>query len=122
MTDPITSSLQIPAGRDGTAGDLVEHFTWVASRGLLNQATAKALRTACTRVLEIEGEGWQALDVRNLEAESLLNRFETLKKRDYNPGSLATYRSRFKKALQLYLSYLADPSGYRPQMRERASN
>jgi hypothetical protein len=102
---------------DGSARDFVDHWDWAASKGLMPKATAGALRIAASRILQIEGETWESVDVRELDVESLLGRFENLAKKEFAPGSLSTYQSRFRKALQLYLSYLKDPSAYRPPTR-----
>jgi hypothetical protein len=104
---------------DGSGRDFVAHWDWAASKGLLNRNTANALKAAARRVLSVEGDDWESINVRSLDVDSLLDRFENLAKKDFAPGSLATYRSRFKKAHSLYLSYLADPRNYRPQARDR---
>jgi hypothetical protein len=108
------------SGGEGSGSDFVAHWDWAASKGLLNRNTASALKAASSRILRIEGDNWETMDVRSIDADSLLDRFENLAKKDYTPDSLTTYRSRFKKALALYLSYLRDPRGYRPQGRERS--
>jgi hypothetical protein len=104
---------------DGSGRDFVDHWNWAATKGLLNSNTASALRAAVARVLAIEGESWESLDVRSLDVDRLLARFENLAKKDFTPESLATYRSRFIRAHRLYLSYLDDPRNYRPQTKER---
>lgn len=106
---------------DGTARAFVEHWDWVSARGLLNRNTALALRAAAGRVLQIEGSDWESVDVRNLDVEELLGRFANLAKQDFAPQSLATYQSRFRKALSLYAEYLNNPAGYRPHLRGRAT-
>jgi hypothetical protein len=107
--------------QDGTAKDFVDHWDWVTTKGLLNANTARTYKAAAARVLQIEGQGWESLDVRSLDVESLLGRFENLVKKDFTPASLAAYSSRFQAALRLYLSYLDDPRSYRPQSRDRAA-
>jgi hypothetical protein len=104
---------------DGSGRDFVDHWNWAAAKGLLNANTANALRAAVARVLAIEGDSWESINVRSLDVDSLLARFENLAKKDFTPESLATYRSRFIRAHRLYLSYLADPRNYRPQSKER---
>src|SRR5438046_2456882 len=116
---PGGDALQMEGHGDGTARDFVDHWDWAASKGLLNRNTANALKAAAKRVLLIEGDAWEFINVRSLEVDSLLDRFENLEKKAFTPESLATYRSRFKRAHSLYLSYLADPRNYRPQVRER---
>ena len=102
---------------DGSAKDFVNHWDWAASKGLMPRATALSLKAATTRVLQIEGGEWESIDVRDIDVESLLNRFEILAKKDFTGASLSTYQSRFRRAHQLYLSYLKDPSAYRPATR-----
>jgi hypothetical protein len=103
--------------RDGTGKDFVEHWTWAADRGLLNRDTARGLKAAVLRVLKIEGDDWEAIDVRSMDEDGLLDRFEVLEKKGFTPDSLSAYRSRFKKARALYLSYLENPRGYKPTFR-----
>ncbi len=105
---------------DGTGRDFVDHWNWAAEKGLLNRNTANALRAAVQRVLSVEGQDWESINVRSIDIDSLLDRFENLAKKEFAPGSLAAYRSRFLRALSLYLSYLDDPRNYRPQLRERS--
>lgn len=104
---------------DGTGADFVDHWDWAASRGLLNRNTANALKAAARAVLSIEGDNWESESVLSINIDNLLDRFENLRKKDFTPESLATYRSRFKRAHQLYSSFLADPRNYHPQTRER---
>lgn len=101
---------------DGSGKSLVEHWNWASSKGLMNRNTAGALRAACAQVLSVE-ESWESLDVRTIDAEDLFSRFANLRKQDFTPTSLQTYRSRFKKALNMYLAYLDDPANWRPEAR-----
>jgi hypothetical protein len=109
------------AATDGSGQDFLDHWDWAAKKGLLNRNTAHAIRAAVSRILRIEGPNWPEIDVRSIDEEGLLDRFENLEKKQFSPGSLATYRSRFRKGRQLYLSYLEDPKNYRPQSRERVA-
>jgi hypothetical protein len=104
------------SANDNTGQGLVEFCEYAASKGLLNRETAGSLRTASARILGID-EGWESTDLTKLDVEALLQRFETLHKGDFTPQSLAVYKSRFRKALNLYQTYLSNPSGFRPQVR-----
>jgi hypothetical protein len=84
----------------------------------MNANTARSLRAACAQVLGVLDE-WESVDIRELDVESVLTRFVNLRKKDFKPDSLESYKQRFRQALRLYLSYLADPGGWRPQGRER---
>src|SRR5680860_65682 len=106
--------------KDGTGTGLSEHWNWAAKRGLMNDNTAGALRSACTQVLAVE-ENWESLDVRRLDVDDFINRFENLRKKDFTPQSLATYGSRFRRAVKSYLDYLDNPKSWRFEGRERTT-
>lgn len=108
---------------DKTGKSLLEFWDWSAGKGLINKNTALGLRSAVQKVLEIEDD-WESLNVGELDVEKLLHRFENLRATDYKPGSLATYKSRFRKALGMYLDYLSSPSTWNPgiQRRTRRTN
>lgn len=108
----------MPEQTDGTGRALVQHWNWTARKGLMNKNTAGALRAACTQVLSVD-DNWETLDVRTLDVEDLLRRFEILRKQDFTPQSLAAYKSRFRKAAESYLDYLDNPSAWRPEVKER---
>jgi hypothetical protein len=105
---------------EGTGAALVHHWDWAAKKGLMNPNTARSLRAASSQVLGVL-EGGDSLDVRSLDVEDTLNRFVNLRKKDFVPQSLEAYKQRFRNAVSLYLSYLDDPAGWRPALRERSA-
>src|ERR1035437_3253577 len=90
------------APQRGTGLAFVQHWDWVADKGLMPRATARAHRAAASQILKVE-EGWEDLDVRGLDADALIARFRNLS--DLSPTSLATYESRFRSGLASYLAY-----------------
>jgi hypothetical protein len=102
-----------------TAKDLVNHWDWAASKGVMNANSANALKTACTRVLEVE-KGWEAQDITGLDVDAIVKRFRNLKAKSYTPDSLKEYERRFRKAHSSYLAYLRDPSSWKVAGRDRA--
>lgn len=109
------------SGTDGTGRGLVEFWDWVAEKGLMKKNTAGALKAVCSKVLAVDDDP-DSIDVRTLDIEDLLRRFENLRKRNYNPRSLSTYKARFRKAVAMYLAHLDNPSGWRPDIRERSGS
>jgi hypothetical protein len=105
--------------KDGTGQALVAFFDYVAEKGLMNRNTAGAMRAAVKEVLAVEADDLSSIDLDSLDIDGLLRRFENLRKQKFKPDSLHVYQTRFRKAIQLYTDYLADPSGWRPPMRER---
>ncbi|MGP8248812.1 MAG: hypothetical protein ACLQNU_02575 [Candidatus Dormibacteria bacterium] len=103
------------APQRGTGLAFVQHWDWVAEKGLMPRATALAYRAAASQILKIES-GWESIDVREVDVEALFARFRNLS--DLSPTSLATYESRFRSGLTSYLSYLENPASYQPRSRK----
>jgi hypothetical protein len=104
----------------GTGAGLIEFLEWVASKGLMNQSTAKAYRAAAREVLGAVEEDWPSLDLREIDVEDVLQRFQVKAGMRYTPRSLTTYRSRFRNAVEMYSAYLLDPVGRRPPRTQSA--
>lgn len=103
----------------GTGQGLVDFLTYVQEKGLLNKNTAGALRAAARELLSIEDEDIAKLDVRELDVDQLTHRFANLRAGKFAPQSLETYQSRFRKAVAMYLRFLENPAGWRPDVRTR---
>lgn len=107
---------------DWTAGDLAEHCEWLAKKGYMKKATASAMRTAVVKVFGyVEGEEWQSTSVKDIDVDDVLTRFANKAKKDFSPGSLSTYQTRFKKALESYVKYMTDPANYQAPVKTRQS-
>jgi hypothetical protein len=101
------------------AKSLVDHWAWAAEKGLMNRNTAAGLRSACSRVFEVLGDDWEQADVSNLDIEDLLLRFQNLRKKEFVPQVLETYKQRFRKAVASYFEYLENPGAWRPSAQEK---
>jgi hypothetical protein len=104
---------------DTSGQHLVDHWGWAAQKGEMNKNTAAALKAACAQVLSVV-EGWQQVDVKTLDVEDTLRRFENLRKKEFKPKTLDAYARRFKQALDSYLAYAHNPRGWKFQAQERA--
>jgi hypothetical protein len=104
------------APQRGTGLAFVQHWDWVADKGLMPRNTAMGVRAAVSQILKIE-DGWESIDVRNIDLDNLLARFRNLS--DLSPGSLATYESRFRSGWASYLAYLDSPTTYQPKARKQ---
>jgi hypothetical protein len=98
---------------DGTGAGLDAFLDWAGSRGEMNQATAQSFRVACKAVLSLEHDP-ETIDVRALDVEALLSRFETLNRTKYSSASMGTYKSRFRSSVAMYLAWLANDPGWKP--------
>jgi hypothetical protein len=97
---------QTLAPADPTTGQgLIEFLDKAAEKGWINVSSAKALRTASHKILSIDA-GWEDIDLRSLDADSVFERFRNLKRNDYSDASLRVYRSRFNQALKMHLARL----------------
>src|SRR5262245_26481401 len=96
---------------DTTGKECVDFWKRAPKQGLVNPHTASALRVAVSGVLGVR-EGWETLDVSALDMEDVFTRFQNLKGKDFTPNSLATYKSRFEKAVLTFLDYAKNPSGF----------
>ncbi len=109
----------------GTAAGLLRFLGYSAEKGLINATTAGARRSACTKVLEIDGPKWREQSIADLDVEDQLDQFSRKAGGKYSPGSLATYGQRFRDAVTDYAQFLANPTGYRgskPRTRSRATS
>ena len=105
----------------GSGQGLVEFLTYASRKGLLNKNTAGALRAAAREVLTVENEDLSSVDVRQLDIEDLARRFANVRSGKFTPQSLEAYQSRFRKSVEMYLRFLDNPAGWRPDIRTRAS-
>ncbi len=105
-----------------TGQSLLDFWNWAARKGLVPVSVANDLRAASKEVLGVE-DNWVAIDIKNLDVDYLMVRFDNLRKSAFKPQSLSAYKSRFRKARKLYLSYLDNPSGWHypaPSSRRRS--
>jgi hypothetical protein len=101
---------------EGTGAGLLEFLDWASRKGEINPSTASSWSTACRRVLAID-DSPEDVDLRQLDIERFLDRFENLHRTDYSTGSLETYKSRFRQATNAYLGWLANDPSWKPARR-----
>jgi len=98
---------------------LADFIDYLADKGLMEKNTAQSRKAAVTKVLGILDEV-EAADVTAVNVEDVVSRFQRLHGRDYTPGSLNSYKSRLRSALDDFNSYLANPLAFRPSVQSRA--
>lgn len=93
----------------GTAEGLMEFFDFLVAKGYATPAAVTPLKSASRQILStVDGDDFGRLDVRGLDAEAHLDRFENMVVGQYKHESLVQYRNRFKRGLAAYLAYLND--------------
>ena len=103
-----------------TGKALLDHWAWAAEKGVMNKNTAGGLRAAVNQVLSVL-DNWETVDVKTLDIDDALLRFQNLKAKDFKPAVLEAYKRRFRQAVCSYLAYTQDPGGWRPRTLERAA-
>lgn len=99
--------------------ELLKFLDWLGEKGLVNPVTAKSRRIASAKVLSAL-DGHEKLDLREFDREQAFQRFMNKSSKDFTPGSLTTYKSRFYSALDDFLSWRANPAGFKPAGTQRA--
>lgn len=103
-----------------TRKDFFDFLDWMSEKGLMAKNTVAARKAAATKVLGILNDE-EVQDVTALDLDAVMRRFTNLEGRGYTPGSLTTYQSRLRSALDDFKVYLDKPLNFRPgvQPRER---
>jgi hypothetical protein len=96
-----------------TGAGLLRFLDYTGEKGLQNPTTAAARKSACIKVLEIDGPGWRERRIDEIDVEDQVERFGRKSGSKYRPGSLRTYQQRFRDAVADYLEFLKNPTGYR---------
>lgn len=104
----------------GTAEGLLAFLEYLTDKGYATGAAVNPLRSAVRQILAaVEGAEYGGVDVRSLDVEAYLDRFENIARGDYKAESLQSYRSRFRRALAFYETFLTD--GRPPSLRTSPS-
>lgn len=97
----------------------VEHWSHAAEKGDMNKNTAAAMRAACVQVLSALDDHWEEIDIRELDVEEALRRFQNLRAKEFKQKTLDAYARRFTQAVASYLAYAKNPRSWKPHARER---
>lgn len=104
----------------GNVRGLLAFLDFIAEKGYVKPATITPWKSAARQIFEkVEGEGYEDADARSFDIDEYLTRFENRSMGMYSADSLRAYRSRFRRAVEAYRSYLADPN-WRPAMGRTA--
>lgn len=97
---------------------ILEFQDYQANKGLLAKGTAIARKAALSKVLGILSNE-EAENITEIDLDGLMIRFSNLQGKDYTPGSMNTYKSRVKAAIDDFEAYLSNPLGFRPSVNRR---
>ncbi len=97
---------------------LVQFVKMITDKGWVNSNTGGAFKASVARIL---GDIAAEQDVREIDVDMEVRRYNNLHPGDLSPDSLATYGKRVKLAIANYVDYVADPTKYKPPGSGRAA-
>lgn len=100
--------------------ELLAFLDHAADKGLVPPATATALAVATRNVAEVLGEGERG-DVRQLDLDAVVRRFQNKRARDFSGETLKEYGRRFRRAVELFTGWREDPANFRVKTRATAA-
>jgi len=92
--------------------EMFQFIDFIGDRGIVNESKAKNWKGATQQFLAILADE-EKTDLRNLDLDHLFERFGNIKRTSMSGSSIKIYGSRFKGALNDFLSWAEDPANYR---------
>jgi len=98
--------------------DLLKFIDWMGDKNLLPANTASSRKASANMVFSILSED-EAVDVTSINLDDLMMRFGNKYGQKYGTGSLLTYKSRIRSALEDFKSYCENPLTFKPTGKSR---
>jgi len=95
-----------------TGKQFVEFWAWASKKGLMNENTAYAFSSPVRQIMSVNDD-WETIDVSKLDIDNLFLRFRNMNEKKFKPASLNAYFRRFKLALEMFLEYVENPTGWK---------
>lgn len=96
-----------PAIQAGKAAGLLEFADWVVTKGYGSNAAWTPLKSAVRQVFStLEDGSYDELDVRSLDLDDYLSRYELKARGKLKAESIQSYASRFRRAVESYREFL----------------
>ena len=106
--------------KDYSLDALNKFFDYAVTKGLIKQNTAQSRKIAVNKILAVLDDQEKG-DLRKVNIDQVFERFKNLEKMKYKPDSMLVYLSRMRTAISDFLSYVDDPSSFKPGGTQRAS-
>ncbi|HEY1645765.1 MAG TPA: hypothetical protein VGF75_05340, partial [Candidatus Saccharimonadales bacterium] len=101
---------------DGTAKSLLDYLDNIVEKGRATKAAVNPIKIAFRRVVQvIDGEDWESVEVKSIDIDDYIKRFENLTNGQYLSETLTTYKSRMTRGIGWYLHFLQTP-GWTPNL------
>lgn len=102
--------------------DLMDFLAHAGEKGLMPAATAQALAVAVRRVLDELLDAAEKNDVRQLDVDAAIRRFNNKRAGEFKPDSLREYQRRVRRAVDLFLAWRDNPATFKPTTRTQRGN
>jgi hypothetical protein len=99
----------------GTATGLFQFLDYLVDKGYAPPNSISPWRVAARKVFEgMEGEDFGETVILEINPDEYMDRFVNKKRGEYKAESLSAYRTRFKRAVGAYRSYLTEGNEWKP--------
>lgn len=103
---------------NGKAGGLVAYLDMLVDKGRAPAPTIANLKTAFKAVMTtVDGDNWADADIRGIDLDDYMLRFQNKTPGKYNEASYNTYRTRIGRCIEWYLRFLQTP-GWAPALKQ----
>ena len=96
--------------------DVLDFLSHAGDKGLMPAATSTALAVATRNVFGVLGEDEQK-NIKALDLDTIIRRFDTKRKKDFNPTSLKEYGRRVRRVIELYEQWQDNPANFSVKTR-----
>lgn len=104
----------------GNVAGLMAFMDFMIDKGYAPPGSIAPWKSAAKQVFStVEGSEFDGADVRSFDIDEYMSRFENMSIGKYSHESLRAYRQRFRKAVEAYRAYLADPNWRPPAKRSQ---
>jgi hypothetical protein len=100
--------------------ELLAFLEHAAERGLMPAATAQALAVASRNVFGVLSDQ-EKPDVRQLDLDAVIRRFQNKRARDFSTDTLKEYDRRVRRAVKQFMEWREDPANFRSPTRSTTS-
>jgi hypothetical protein len=97
---------------------LLRFLDTVTAKGLMNANTAGGMKAACLKILDDVAD---AEDVRPIDVNTAVIRYNNRNPGILSPNSLAEYQRRVSRAIQDFVRWTENPAAFRPRGRSAAA-
>lgn len=102
---------------NGKIDGLIDYLDMLSAKGRVPSPTITNLKSAVKAVFsKVDEDGWTNIDVRGLDLDDYITRFQNLSMGKYNQASYNTYKGRISRSIEWYLKFLQNP-GWMPMMK-----